>query len=118
MSMAAKLISTEPPTGATLWSGPISNVDAEVARARAAWPAWAAQPLSYRIETLRRFAKVVRGKNDTLAALIARENGKPIWEALTEDDSDITTVEINVVAYAERPGQKQLEGSRGRYEEH
>src|SRR3546814_1854855 len=86
MSMAAKLISTEPATGATLWSGPISNVDAEVARARAAWPAWAAQPLSYRIETLRRFANVVRGKNDKLADLIARETGKPIWEALTEVD--------------------------------
>src|SRR3546814_4710924 len=94
MSMADKLISPEPATGATLWSGPISNVDAEVARARAAWPAWAAQPLSYRIETLRRFANVVRGKNDKLADLIARETGKPIWEALTEVDSVINKVEI------------------------
>ncbi|HEY9579275.1 MAG TPA: succinylglutamate-semialdehyde dehydrogenase [Rhizorhapis sp.] len=111
--MAAKLISTEPATGATLWSGPISNVDAEVARARAAWPAWAAQPLSYRIETLRRFANVVRGKNDKLADLIARETGKPIWEALTEVDSVINKVEISVAAYAERTGQKRLEGSMG-----
>src|SRR3546814_16335213 len=113
MSMAAKLISTEPATGATLWSGPISNVDAEVARARAAWPAWAAQPLSYRIETLRRFANVVRGKNDKLADLIARETGKPLWEALTEVDSVINKVEISVAAYAERTGQKRLEGSMG-----
>src|SRR3546814_20642009 len=95
MSMADKLISPEPATGATLWSGPISNVDAEVARARAAWPAWAAQPLSYRIETLRRFANVVRGKNEKLADLITRETGKPIWEALTEVDSVINKVEIS-----------------------
>src|SRR3546814_3559493 len=82
MSMAAKLISTEPATGATLWSGPISNVDAEVARARAAWPAWAAQPLSYRIETLRRFANVVRGKNDKLADLIRSEEHKSELQSL------------------------------------
>src|SRR3546814_3581072 len=108
--MPAKLISTEPATGATLWSGPISNVDAEVARARAAWPAWAAQPLSYCIETLRRFANVVRGKNDKLADLIARVTGKPIWEALTELDSVINKVEISVAAYAERTGKKRIEG--------
>src|SRR3546814_14372020 len=66
-----------------------------------------------RIETLRRFANVVRGKNDKLADLIARETGKPIWEALTEVDSVINKVEISVAAYAERTGQKRLEGSRG-----
>ena len=90
--MSAKLISTEPATGATLWSGRISDVNAEVARARTAWPQWAAQPLVNRIETLRRFANMVRAKNDKLADLIARETGKPIWEALTEVDSVINKV--------------------------
>src|SRR3546814_14535031 len=104
MSMADKLIPTEPATGATLWSGPISNVDAEVARARAAWPAWAAQPPSYRIDTLRRFANVVRGKNDKLADLMACETGKPIWEGLTEVVRVIDQVGIYVSAYAERTG--------------
>src|SRR3546814_20343467 len=89
----------DPATGSTFVSETISNVDAEVARARAAWPAWAAQPLSYRIETLRRFANVVRGKNDKLADLIARETGKPIGEALTEVDSVINKVEISVDDY-------------------
>src|SRR3546814_14177945 len=74
--------------------------------------AWAAQPLSYRIETLRRFANVVRGKNDKLADLIARETGKPIWEALTEVDSVINKVEISVAAYAERTGQKDRKSTR------
>src|SRR3546814_21160515 len=63
--------------------------------------------------SLRRFANVVRGKNDKLADLIARETGKPIWEALTEVDSVINKVEISVAAYAERTGQKRLEGSMG-----
>jgi succinylglutamic semialdehyde dehydrogenase len=111
--MSAKLTSTEPATGATLWSGKISDVNAEVVRARAAWPQWAAQPLVNRIETLRRFANMVRAKNDKLADLIARETGKPIWEALTEVDSVINKVEISISAYSERTGQKRLEGAMG-----
>ncbi|MCF8707748.1 succinylglutamate-semialdehyde dehydrogenase [Rhizorhapis sp. SPR117] len=111
--MTTKLVSTEPATGATLWSGTISDIDAEIARARAAWPAWAAQPLSYRIETMRRFGNMVRSKNDKLADLIARETGKPIWEALTEVDAVIGKVEISISAYSERTGQKRLEGAMG-----
>lgn len=111
--MTAKLTSTEPATGATLWTGPVSNVDAEVARARAAWPAWAAQPVANRIEILRRFSNVVRARNDKLADLIARETGKPVWEALTEVDSVINKVEISIAAYSERTGQKRLEGAMG-----
>lgn len=111
--MTAKLTSTEPATGATLWTGPVSSVDTEVARARAAWPAWAALPLTSRIEILRRFANVVRARNDKLADIIARETGKPVWEALTEVDSVINKVEISIAAYSERTGQKRLEGAMG-----
>lgn len=111
--MTAKLTSTEPATGATLWTGAVSDVDAEVARARAAWPAWAALPLAGRIEILRRFSSVVRARNDRLADLIARETGKPVWEALTEVDSVINKVEISIAAYSERTGQKLMEGAMG-----
>ena len=48
--------------------------------ARAAWPAWAAQPLAFRVETLRRFANIVRAKLEPFADLIARETGKPLWK--------------------------------------
>ena len=58
----ATLNSTEPATGDTLWTGETGDVDAEVARARAAWAGWASRPLAVRVETLRRFAHVVRGK--------------------------------------------------------
>lgn len=109
----SQLVSTEPATGATLWSGQISDVDAEVAHARAAWPQWAAQPLTSRIEIVRRFANLVRSKNGKLADLIARETGKPIWEALTEVDAVINKVEISIAAYSERTGQKRMEGAMG-----
>src|SRR3546814_8185374 len=78
------LISTEPATGETLWTGAIGDADAEVSAARAAWAGWAARPLTVRVETLRRFANVVRARKDEFADLIARETGKPLWEAGTE----------------------------------
>src|SRR5947207_3105357 len=78
------LVSTDPATGKKVWSGTIGDPAAEVAAARAAWPAWAAHSHAYRIEALRRFANVVRKKEGEFAELIARETGKPLWETRTE----------------------------------
>ncbi|HEY0011949.1 MAG TPA: succinylglutamate-semialdehyde dehydrogenase, partial [Allosphingosinicella sp.] len=108
-----QMISTEPATGATLWTGESGDVDAEVARARAGWSAWAARPLAFRIETLRRFANATRAKKDAFADLIARETGKPLWEAATEIDAVVNKVDISVSAYSERTSQRRLEGALG-----
>jgi succinylglutamic semialdehyde dehydrogenase len=105
------IISTEPATGAELWRGKGGDVDATVERARRAWPAWAAQPLATRIELLRRFANEVRKENDKFAELIARETGKPLWEARTEVEAVIAKVEISIRAYAERTGQRKLDSA-------
>jgi len=109
----AEMSSIEPATGATLWTGESGDVAAEVARARAAWAAWAARPLSVRIETLRRFANAARAKKDAFADLIARETGKPLWEAATEVDAVVGKVDISVSAYSERTSQRRLEGALG-----
>ena len=106
-----EIISFEPATGAELWRGKIDDVDAAVERARRAWPAWAAQPLATRIELVRRFANEVRAVSDKLAELIARETGKPLWEAHTEVEAVINKVDISVTAYAERTGQKRLDSA-------
>ena len=111
--MTDRLISTEPATGAELWSGEIGDAAAEVAAARAAWPDWAGQSTSYRMETLRRFANVVRGREQELADLIARETGKPLWEARTEVAAVINKVEISVTAYSERTPQRKMEAALG-----
>lgn len=103
--------SHEPATGALLWSGPAGDVDAAVDRARKAWPQWAAQPLATRIELVRRFANEVLKAQDAFAELIARETGKPLWEARTEVESVIAKVEISVRAYAERTGQRRLDSA-------
>jgi succinylglutamic semialdehyde dehydrogenase len=106
-----KFTSFEPATGRLLWEGEAGNVDEAIALARRAWPAWAAQPLANRIELVRRFANEVRKEQDTLADLIARETGKPMWEAKTEVESVIAKVEISVKAYAERTGQRKLDSA-------
>jgi len=104
-----ELISTEPATGAVLWRQRIGDADAEVAAARASWADWAARPLAVRIETLRRFANVVRQKADAFTDVIARETGKPIWEARTEVETVIAKVDVSVTAYSERTGQRRIE---------
>src|SRR5882762_8439903 len=111
--MAATLTSIEPATGKVIWEGEPGDVDAEVAIARAAWGAWAARSFAFRVETLRRFANAVRAKLEPFADLIARETGKPLWEARTEVEAVINKVDISVSAYADRTSQRRLEGAMG-----
>ncbi len=108
-----ELISYEPATGTELARLPIGDVDREVATARAAWADWAARPLAFRVETMRRFANVVRQRYDDFADTIARETGKPLWEAKTEVDSVIAKVDISIAAYADRTAQRRMEGQMG-----
>ena len=111
--MTDELISYEPATGAELARLPVGDVDAEVAAARSGWSAWAAQPLVFRIETMRRFANVVRQRIDAFADLIARETGKPLWEARSEVEAVIGKVDISVNAYSERTAQRRLDTQVG-----
>lgn len=105
------LISTEPATGAVIWEGPEGDVAVEVAEARGGWPEWAARPLTFRIEALRRVANIVRARAEPFADLIARETGKPIWEARAEIEAVIGKVDISVAAYSERAASRKLEGA-------
>lgn len=111
--MPAMLTSFEPATGALLWEGEPGDVGEEVARARAAWPRWAAQPIAVRIETLRRFVNAVRAHEEELVDLIARETGKPLWDARGEVAAVMGKVDISVAAYSERTGQKRLDAAMG-----
>ena len=111
--MSAALPSHEPATGALLWQGESGDVDDIVARARSGWPRWAAQPVAFRIETLRRFVNVVRAHEEELADLIARETGKPLWDARTEVTAVMAKIDTSVAAYSERTGQRRLEANLG-----
>jgi succinylglutamic semialdehyde dehydrogenase len=107
----SEIISCEPATGAELWRGRVGDVDDVVAQARRAWPAWAALPLANRIEFVRRFANEVRKDAEKLATTIARETGKPNWEAQAEVENVVARVEIAIRAYAERSAQRKLDSA-------
>ena len=107
----AELVSVEPATGAQLWRGKVGDVDEVVARARRAWPAWAAQPLTTRMEMIRRFANEVRKEFDKLATLIARETGRPMWDARAEVEQVVARAEVSIRAYAERTSQRKLDNA-------
>ncbi|MEO5597406.1 MAG: succinylglutamate-semialdehyde dehydrogenase [Novosphingobium sp.] len=106
-----EIVSLEPATGAELWRGKVGDADDLVSRARRAWPAWAAQSLANRMELMRRFANEVRKESDNFAQLIARETGKPLWEARSEVESVIAKVEISIRSYAERTSQRKLDNA-------
>jgi acyl-CoA reductase-like NAD-dependent aldehyde dehydrogenase len=82
-----KLDVREPATGGVLDSIPRAtpdDVDAAVARARAAYPAWRAVSPGDRAALLRRISDVVREHLEELAVLEARNAGKPIGDARGE----------------------------------
>lgn len=111
--MSSELISVEPATGEELWRGPHGDVDAQVAAAREAWPEWAAMAFAKRVDLLKRFAERLKANGEPLADLIARETGKPLWEARTEVESVANKVDISIKAYAERSAQRRSEGAMG-----
>jgi succinylglutamic semialdehyde dehydrogenase len=103
------LVSYEPASGEELWRGLHGDVDAAVSVARRGWPAWAARSIGDRIAVLRAFSNEVRRESEPLAELIAREAGKPLWEARSEVDAVVNKVDISVQAYAERTGKKKFD---------
>ncbi len=77
----------EPATAAVLESLPratVEDVDAAVARAKAAYPAWRAVAPADRAAVLRRISDAVRAHLEELAVLEARNAGKPIGDARGE----------------------------------
>jgi succinylglutamic semialdehyde dehydrogenase len=97
--------SHDPATGDVVWRGAaatVADLDAAVATARAAFPAWARRSLEERTALLRAFGARLDHHRAAFATAISREVGKPRWEALTEVQAMIGKVEHAVHAYAQR----------------
>lgn len=104
---SSELISLDPCTQGIVWQGPIADknaVDQAVAKARQAAPSWGSTAQERRQEIAQAFATLARERKTDLAKLIARETGKPLWEAETEVDSVAGKIDISVRAQAERAG--------------
>ena len=100
-----ELVSTAPHTGERIWRGAVAgtaDVAAAVAAARAAQSGWEAAGHEARVAVLHAFRDHVTAHGEALATLIARETGKPLWEARIEAASVAAKVDISIAAYAER----------------
>jgi succinylglutamic semialdehyde dehydrogenase len=71
-------------------------LDAAVDAARRAFPAWRRLGLPARAEHLRRYQAQLRAQREELALMLAREVGKPLWEARGEVDSMIGKVDLSL----------------------
>ncbi len=99
----------DPASAEPLWQGQAADapqVAEAVAAARAAFVPWARLGLAARLEVIRRFAVLLGENKELLASVIARETGKPRWEALTEVATMSAKVEISVKAFEERTGER------------
>lgn len=86
-----------------------ASVDAAVDAARRAWPEWRDMSFSGRAECLQRFAEAMEAERNTFAELIAREIGKPLWEAKTEVAAMIAKVGITLGPGMEEVRDREVE---------
>jgi succinylglutamic semialdehyde dehydrogenase len=86
-----------------------SSIGAAVDAATRAYPAWRDTPFEERAAHLRRFAEVIKAETDRLALVIAREVGKPLWEARTEVGAMLGKIEITLGAGMEAIAEQRFE---------
>lgn len=97
--------STNPATDAVIWQGSAATketIDQAVQAALGAFPSWSAMPLVMRAEYLIAFSKRVVAQKEEIAKTISEENGKPLWEALSEVNAIVGKVDLSIAAQAER----------------
>jgi len=106
------IVSIDPASGETVWTGNAASaedVDAAFMAARAAFPGWARTPLADRIAIVERFGALLTEKKAEVAELIARETGKPLWDCQGEAAAMAGKIAISVKAYHDRTGETQAE---------
>ncbi len=101
---AAKIDVSNPATGEVCGQVPCAGeaeVNAAVAAAKAAFPAWAETTPFARGKLLRRAAQLVREKREDIARLMTMEQGKPLAEAAGEVDKG-----ADILAYYAEEGER------------
>ena len=112
----AELATIDPSTGRQTWTSNASSLE-DIARAAQAahdsFEAWALTPLAERIAIATRFRDLLKDNAESLAATIAEEVGKPLWEARTEVATMANKIDISVQAYAARTGESATKVADG-----
>ncbi len=104
--------SIEPTQGDEIWAGPAagkSDLDRAMDAAFDAADGWADAPFAQREAIVRRFGAQLEAHRDALAATIAHETGKPLWESKAEVGLMIAKIDHSVRAYHERTGTRESE---------
>ena len=102
--------SLSPVTGDEIWSGKAADtadVERALIAARNAFALWSMMSLEDRLEIVRRYGEIVSENKEELAALIALETGKVIWDARGEAGAMAGKIEISIKAYEERTGSRE-----------
>lgn len=73
-----------------------SQVDDAVSAARGAFGAWRRRSPTERAALLRGYQAALKKNADALAKMIAREIGKPLWEAKTEVQAMVSKVDVTL----------------------
>jgi succinylglutamic semialdehyde dehydrogenase len=104
----AGLATIDPSTGRQTWTfnqSSAEDVQRAVHAARDQFEAWALADLDQRIAVCTRFRDLLKENAEDLAATIAEEVGKPLWEARTEVATMANKVDISIQAYGARTGE-------------
>lgn len=106
------LVSQNPSDQARVWEGRAASgdqVEAAFLAARAALTSWRAQSADARAAICRRFAARVKEQSESLAHLISRETGKPLWESRSEVASVVAKVDWSIEALKTRRDTQSFE---------
>ncbi|MDO6718758.1 succinylglutamate-semialdehyde dehydrogenase [Psychrosphaera sp. 1_MG-2023] len=99
--------SINPANDIRIWQGASACadlIDVAVKSARHAFLDWSDMTFDARISIITRFAELLKENTDHLAAIIAQETGKALWESKTEIGAMVGKIAISVKAYNERTG--------------
>ncbi|MCM2323172.1 MAG: aldehyde dehydrogenase family protein [Oligoflexia bacterium] len=71
-------------------------IDLAVGSARKAFPSWRKLAFAARAEAVRRFQSVLHRREEELAEVVAREIGRPLWDAATEVAGAASLLEVSL----------------------
>ena len=105
-------VSHDPAKGGPVWQGASASpadVRDAFAAARAALPAFALLGFDARRRIAERYRDIVKARAEDIAGAIARETGKPLWEARGEAGAMAGKIDVSIQAHEERTGRKRLD---------
>jgi NAD-dependent aldehyde dehydrogenases len=106
------MTSLNPATGDVIWekeSNSVEDVHTAVQAARAAFPIWARKSLSERMEPIERYRDLLLENKAEIAEAIAKETGKPLWDATGEAGAMVGKIDISLKAYNDRTGESSFD---------